>query len=270
MTRKLSVIVAVVALFCMACCGGTHNSSVDSGSAALSAMQNGVESGLDDLIAEAQPHVDKFLSLPLAGEDADQELSALAGLPQIVDALTLDDQAVVKAIQPVKYNSLIGETLNDQAHIAVMRSVSSPLLSNYFVALEGRPSIAVEFPLHTSETAYKGSVSLLIDHLKWFDEIADSVLSGTPYGAELIQLDGVVLWDTDSSLIGKNVFTDPSIQHNSDFVRQVGDIASAEQGAGNFLWAPDATTSAQESCVWSTIKRANAEWRLVVWWNQSN
>ena len=268
MARKLSAIVAVFALLVMIGCGDSHDSSVDSGTAALSAMQNGLESGIDNLIAEAQPRVDKFVSLPLVGADADQELTALASLPHIVDALTLDDQAVVNAIQPAEYGSLIGETLNDQAHIAEMRGLSTPRLSNFFVALDGVPSIALEFPVRTSDAAYKGSVSLLIDHVKWFGEIADSALGGSPYGVDIIQLDGVMLWNADSTLIGKNVFTDPYFQPNTDFIRQAREIVSSEQGSGDYVWSPDSTTSVQESCVWGTIKRANAERRLMIWWDR--
>ncbi len=266
MARTLSVIVAAFLLLTIVGCGGSHET--DSGAAALNAMQNGMEDGIDNLIAEAQPHADKFVSLPLAGADADQELAALADLPQIVDALTLDDQAIVKAIQPAIYDSLLGETLNDQAHIAAVRELSTPLLSNFFLALEGVPSIALEFPVRTSDSVYKGSVSLLIDHVKWFGEIADSVLGDSPYRVDLIQLDGVMLWNADSSLIGKNIFTDPFFQSNTDFVRQTREIVSTEQGSGNYVWSPDSTTSVQQSCLWSTIKRANAEWRLVTWWNQ--
>ena len=268
MVKKASIFVATFALLIVAGCGGSDGSSIKSGSDALTAMKNGVESGIDDLISDAQPHVDNFISLPLSGTDADQELAELADIPQIIDALTLDDKAVVKAIQPAKYNSLIGELLNDQAHIEMMRGLSTPLLSNFFLALDGVPSIAMEFPLHSSGSIYKGSVSLLIDHVNWFGEIANSTLGGTPYGVDLIQLDGVMLWNADSNLIGKNVFTDPSFQHNSDFIRQVHETVGMEQGSGNYTWSPDATTSVKQSCVWSTIKRANAEWRLMVWWAQ--
>jgi hypothetical protein len=269
MIRKASGLLTIFGLLTLVACDGWPDPALTSGRAALSAMQDGVESGLDNLMAEAQPTVDGFVGLPLAGADADQKLTALAKLPHIVDALTLDAQAIVQAIQPAQYDSLLGETLNDQPHIAAMSAMTTPRLSNFFLALEGVPSIAVEFPLHTSDSSYQGSVSLLIDHVAWFAEIADAALGGTPFGADLLQPDGVVLWDQDPSLIGKNVFTDPTFQNNSDFVRQAHDIVGTEQGTGSYVWSPDSATSVPESCVWTTIRRANAEWRLMVWWSQT-
>ena len=264
MIRRALLIVAVLLV---SACGDSHDSTIDDGASALNATKARLEKEIDELIAKASPTAERFTALPLSGTEADRELAKAARLSHVIDVVTLNDQASVQAVQPEEYSEILGTVLADQEHINMLRSLGIPLLSNYFLALEGVPAIALEFPLQ-SESTYKGSVSFLIDHVGWFSDIAQSILRDSGYGMSMQQLDGVVLWDTDATQIGMNVFTDEKFADNGDWVRQVHEIVASEEGTGSYVWASESAEPIQSSCTWSTIRRANAEWRLVIYWEQ--
>ena len=263
-TSSISCLLLLLVCFMLTACSGD---SSDEEEAPLPQLKEALEGELDALIQGTQSDAARIgEDLPFSGPETDEVLTRLADQMDVIDALTLDSNGIVLAVKPDQYQNLVSTALVDAAWIDDVRDRHEPLLSDVFTALEGVQAVALEYPRH-ADGVYSGSVSLLIDHINLFDRAAAPVIAGTKYKMVLLQPDGTVLWDSNTALIGLNVLTAPQFQQIPEWIRQTQDVIAAEEGSAEYSFtAGDDGEEALHRAAWTTIRRAGAEWRLVLFW----
>lgn len=245
----------------LAACSGSSSGEEE---AVLGQLKDTIETELDTLIENSQGPAERIGATSLSGAETDSLLTELAAQQDVIDALSYNEQGVVEAVKPDEYSSLISDQLNDGDWLEMINNRYEPLLTDLFTATGGVQAIALEYPFHTGDT-FTGSVSLLLDSYSLFRRASDAVLTGTKYTMTIQQLDGVVLWDTEQGQVGINILTDPGYQAYPDVIRQVNEVIASEEGSGHYVYG-NSEFQVQQSLIWTTVKRAGAEWRLVVFW----
>ena len=245
-------------------CGGSNSSDDEM----LMRTKDAVDAELEALLAGTQGDADLAAELPLAGPEMDEVLGRLAAQSDVIDVLTFDGEGVVQAVKPDRYRNLIATSIISQEQTDLLRDRYEPLLSNVFTAVEGKQAITLQYPIHQAG-AYAGTLSLLINHQALFDRASQSTLAGSKYKMTLQQLDGVVLWDSDPSQIGRNVLSDPEFENYPDLQRLVREVIASEEGSGHYLFrSSDSAEAVRKDCTWTTVRHAGAEWRLALFWQE--
>lgn len=247
-------------------CGSGHDSDSDE---TLVRVTGAIEASLDELAGSASAGAGDISAVGLDTSATRLVLSELLRRkPEVIEASTVSPAGILVAIEPEKYQSSEGVDISGQAHVTYMREHHQPMLSNLFHTVEGLWAIALPWPLVGQDGTFLGSLSLLIDHVPFFRGLTAPIVDGTPYSVTIQQLDGTILYDADPSQVGKNVFSDPSLQAYPDLSRQVHEVVAAESGSGSYEFrTPDSQQAIIKHCQWTTIRRFAAEWRVAIFWS---
>jgi len=94
--------------------------------------------------------------------------------------------------------------------------------------------------------------------------IAVPLLSGTNYSVTVIQKDGLNLYDTDSSQIGKNLFEDPIYKPYPQLLALGRDVVAERSGMGSYVFLnKEHDGNVTKEICWTTVGLRGNEWRLV-------
>ncbi len=256
----------MVLLAVLSGCGDGNDSASDG---TLMRVTGAIEASLDELAGSTSAAAGDISAVGLDTSATRLVLSELLRRePEVIEASTVSPAGILVAIEPEKYRSSEGTDISGQAHVIYVREHLQPALSNLFYAVEGLWTIALHWPLDVRDGTFLGALSLLIDHVPFFRGLTAPIVDGTPYSVTIQQLDGTILYDADPSQVGKNVFSDPSLQAYPDLSRQVHEVVAAESGSGSYEFrTPDSQQAIIKRCQWTTIRKFAAEWRVAIFWS---
>jgi len=196
----------------------------------------------------------------ITGEGAQGVLKKLAALsPQIVDAVTVDSTGKIVAVEPASYQYVVGADIGGREYIKRLWEAKAPVISSIF-SVEGFPAIDLERPVFNDKRELVGSVSLLLKPEDFFSSFDVPEIGGQKPEIMVTQQDGYILYDTDTSQIGRNVLTDPFYKDFPDLLPLAGRTAGTRWGMGAYS-APDQQV---KMSVWTTVGLHGTEWRVVM------
>jgi hypothetical protein len=98
--------------------------------------------------------------------------------------------------------------------------------------------------------------------------IAKPLVKGKDIEIIAIQLDGLNVYDTDKSQIGKNLFTDPMYQPYADLQALGKQIVAGTTGTGSYSFpATGGGQVVRKQVYWMTVGLHETAWRLVSSWS---
>ncbi len=100
--------------------------------------------------------------------------------------------------------------LNDDGPVRVVMEQGLPVMSPLLMTLEGYEAVAIGHPIFDAEGTLSGAISSLLRP----DQLMESMTAFTEMGinAMVMQADGLVLYDPDTSRVRRDTFTDPICQ----------------------------------------------------------
>jgi hypothetical protein len=221
-------------------------------------IQKAVQSELDNLDSDLSGAASELSGTGLSGPEARQILNGLCSkYPFIIDYATADTAGNMVTVAPEAYSSYEGSYIGTE-------NVKKPELMQMFKAVEGMNAVAVIWPIFSDKGDFMGTLSALFKPETLFAMVAEPTLKGAGIEVDVMQLDGLNIYDSEGADTGKNLFTDPSFQSYKDLVALGAKIVAQESGTGSYTFINHATGKAvKKQAFWVSVGLHDTAWRLV-------
>jgi hypothetical protein len=227
-------------------------------------LQRDVQIQLDQADRDLAAAAGELAQSGLDGDEAHRILNSLATRYHFaIDCCTVDDHGKIVAVEPAAYHEFAGADISGQEHVGRLKETGRPVLSNVFTAVEGFPAVDIQQPVFGQQGELIGAVSMLISPERLFSSFAVPDMQGQQPEMMIMQKDGVILYDTDRSQIGRNTFTDPLYQEYAGLLELAQRVIADQAGVGTYA-IPDQQLQKQvaKRSVWTTVGLHGTEWRL--------
>jgi hypothetical protein len=231
----------------------------------LTASRERVTGEFRRMNASLKRAADKLGATEFTGEPARLVLRELCGaFRYAIDCSAVDASGRMIAVEPAHFRRFEGSDISGQEQVVRVRKSRKPALSNVFRAVEGFDAVDAEYPVAAPDGRYVGSVSMLFSPAGLLESIIRPLTDGTPLKMRAVEKGGRVLYDTDVSLIGMNIFSSRQFRNNASFTDIVRHIMSAPEGSRSY---PSSIRSgkgeAGKKVFWQSVSLYGTEWRLV-------
>ncbi len=228
-------------------------------------IQQTIQSELYNLDFDMLAATAKLRDTGLSGTEARQILNSLSGkYPYLIDCSTVDDAGKMVTIAPDAYRDYEGSDISQQATMVEFNETKRALLSQMFPAVEGMDAVVVIRPVLSQVGSFAGSLSALFKPSALFNMKVEQRLKGTGIALNVMQLDGLTLYDSEYKDTGKNLLTDPEFQPYTELVAMGHRMAAEESGHGTYTFIDHATgKTVKKEAFWVTVGLHGTEWRLV-------
>ena len=170
------------------------------------------------------------------GPDNETEIRKLlqkncnAGRPYAIDCTFIDSKGIMKIIEPVKYRRYEGSDISKQEAVIKMLETKKPRMGNVFLSVEGIKSIDIEYPVFSKGKQFLGSVSMLLRPDELIRSVAAPIEKELGVKCMVMQKDGLILYETDTSQIGLNTFTDPLFKDHAELIALARKMIKEKKG----------------------------------------
>ena len=201
----------------------------------------------------------------LTGEAARASLKGLCGkFAFAIDCSTVNTRGILVTVEPSAFKQVEGSDISAQEHLKLGGDKPSPVMSSAIKMVEGFFAVDVEYPVIGSDGKYIGCVSLIFKPEELLSRIVPPLLSGVPVDIWVMEPEGRILYDTDSSEIGRNLFTSPDYRSYPELLKLGHRIAVNPEGDGSYRYRAHGESSlVTKTAHWESIAFYGASWRVV-------
>ena len=190
----------------------------------------------------------------------------MASRPYAVDSTFIDHKGIMKFIEPEQYRSYEGSDISKQEALIKMLNTKKPRMGNAFVSVEGIKSIDIEYPVFSKGKQFLGSVSILLNHDEMIRSVAADIEKDLGVNCWFMQKDGLILYETDPTQTGLNLFTDPLYKDYPELLALGKRITKEKEGAGFYTFLVKGTKNVvKKRAVWKTVHFLNNDWIIVTY-----
>lgn len=185
--------------------------------------------------------------------------------PSLISASFVDNKGVLLYAEPAEQKKVEGSDISMQEHVKAMLENPSPIFSSVFMAVEGKLAVVISRPLFDYRKRFVGSLNLLVDHEKLIEDFLSK--HKLPDGYELLtmQTDGVIVYSSNKTERGKNIFTDPMFAGNESLQTLGREICANPSGNGSFTHSSNpGAASVNKIAIWENLTLHGKEWRAVL------
>jgi hypothetical protein len=234
--------------------------------ATSSKIQKAVQQELDNMDRDVQAAAAKLSSTGLNGNETRTVLNELSKkYPYIIDICTTDTDGIMLTIAPQAYSKYEGTDISGQDVTREFNNDRKPMLSKVFTSVEGMDAVVLTVPISLQKGDFIGSLSAMFQPEALFKATAESLLEGTGMVLNVIQTDGLNIYDSEYADTGQNLFTDPEFQPYTELVELGHKIAAQESGTGSYTFVSHAANQVvKKQAYWATAGLHGTEWRLIV------
>ena len=241
--------------------------AADNLSKATSKIESGISNilnGIEETIYHAAKETGK-LGLQRESEIRKLLQSCNTGRrPYVVDSTFIDSKGIMRFIEPEQYRKYEGSDISKQEAIINMLKIKKPRMGNAFVSVEGIKSIDIEYPVFSKRKQFLGSVSMLIKHDELIRSVAEKIEKELGVNCMVMQKDGLILYKTDQTQIGRNTFTDPLYKDFPELIALGKRMIKEKEGKGFYTFGTPGTKNVvKKLAVWKTIHFFNNDWIIV-------
>ena len=264
-TRRfsLAVVFALSLVLTLAGCTGSINQEEQLKAITLQ-IQNAVQLELDSLDGDLSAAASQLSSTGLSGPEARQILNGLCSkYPFMIDCLTADAAGKMVTVAPDEYSTYEGSDISTQDVTVKFNETKKPLLSQMFPAVEGMDAVVLIWPILSEKGEFMGTLSALFKPETLFAETVEPMIKGTGIALNVIQLDGLSIYDSEYVDTGKNILKDPAFQPYTDLVELGTKMVAQESGSGGYTFINHATgKTAKKQAFWVSVGLHYTVWRV--------
>lgn len=226
--------------------------------AAVEKIRVATQAELDKLDADVADAALKLRSTGLSGDGARQILNGLCTkYPYLVDCSTVDTTGKVLTMAPDAYRRYEGSNIETQ-------DVRSPVLSPYLKAVEGVMAVSLMRPVLNADGKQIGIVDALFTPEALLTDTVTPVLKGTDLATNVLQTDGMTIYDLPKNDTGKNLLTDAEYKPYTDLLALGARFAAEESGSGTYTYPSHETAApTKKLAAWGSVKLHGTAWRIV-------
>jgi len=280
-----SVMVAAILLFCSIVApgqdtGNRNLSATDSEtdkSSILLHFQADVQDSLTDLDSDVANAAQNLSTTGLEGDAAREVLRKLLDTnSNLVEASTFSKEGKIIVAECRECEGSEGADISGQEVVANFLKTKTPTFSKQLLLAEGYNGTVLEYPVISQQGEFLGGTSAIIEPDKLLDSLASPLLhfndstqsNTTDYTFWVMDLDGLLLYDEDSSQIGRNLLEDPFYESFPSLLELVEQrIMPERSGHGSYSFFQETGGNKAEvtkECYWTTAVLHGTEWRLVI------
>jgi hypothetical protein len=265
MLKKLFLITLALSLILIATYGCTASSAQELKlKAATLQIKQAVQVELDILDLNLSTAATELSRTGLSGTGARNVLTELtARYPFIIDTCTTDPAGKMVTVAPDAYSKYEGTDISTQSVTIEFNKTKKPMLSQMFPAVEGMNAVVLMWPIVSQNGDFIGSVSTLFQPETLFAPPYE-LLKGTGISIDVMQLDGLNLYDSQGNDTGLNLFTDPAFQQYTDLIALGHRMVAEESGTGSYtIVSHDTGQTVKKLVYWETVKLHDTAWRVM-------
>jgi polar amino acid transport system substrate-binding protein len=240
-------------------------------------FQADVQGSLDDLDLDVADTSQNLSTTGLEGTAAREVLIKLLETnSNLVETSIVGKEGSIIIAEGKGSESAEGADISRQEHIASLLQTKTPVFSKQFLLVQGYSGTALAYPIFSPQGEFLGGITEIIEPDKLLNELVAPLLDGdmhnrsgiADYTFWVMDRDGLLLYDEDTSQMGKNLFEDPLYKPFPDLLELVEHRIVAERsGHGNYSYFEvigDNKTVVNKECYWTTAGLHGEEWRLVI------
>ena len=213
---------------------------------------------LDKLDADVADAALKLTGTGLSGDGARQILNSLCTkYSYLVDCGAVDTTGKVVTMAPDTYRHYEGSNIETQ-------DVKIPVLSPYLKAVEGVMAVSLMRPVLDGEGKQIGIIDALFTPEALMTGIVSPVIEGTDLAMNVLQTDGMTIFDLPENDKGKNLLTDAEYKPYTELVALGSRFAAEESGSGTYTYPSHETAEpTKKLAVWGSVKLHGTAWRMI-------
>jgi hypothetical protein len=240
--------------------------SRDEAGSVLQAVRKDIQTEMNGLDRDLEAAAQKLSGLDPKSVQARQILAGLVpDRPYVVDAGAVNRNGVIVSLEPAAYHEFEGADISQQEQVVRLFRSLKPVLSQNFRAVEGFEAADLEHPVFSSDKEITGSVSILFKPEVLIGNIVAPRIRGTAFSIMLMQPDGRIIYETDSSQIGRNTFMDPLFQSFPQLLSLGREVSAGLSGSGHYQFLDaNSKQTVNKEALWDTFSLHGAEWRIVL------
>lgn len=187
--------------------------------------------------------------------------------PYVIDTAFIDSKGVMKIIEPEQYKKYEGFDISKQEAVIQMLKVRKPRMGNVFDSVEGIKSIDIEYPIFSgNKKEVLGSVSVLIKQAELVRIVAAPIEKKLGVNCWVMQKDSVIVYETDPTQLGLNIFRDPLYQKYPELISLTKKMVKEKTGNGFYTFLIHGSDKVvKKEAAWKTINFFNNQWIVVAY-----
>jgi hypothetical protein len=227
-------------------------------------IQTAVQTELNKLDSDLSVVASKLSTIGLSGSEVRQNLNDLCSKYSfIIDSCTADANGKMVVVAPDSYSRYEGTDISLTDASIKFNETKAPMLSQVFLAVEGIDAVAIIWPILNKNNDFIGSISVLFTPETFFTLVTTPILKGTAIELNVMQIDGLNIYDSKGTDTGKNLLTDPTYQPYKELVELGSRIVAQESGSGDYTFINHATgKTVKKQAFWVSVMLHDTAWRL--------
>jgi len=200
----------------------------------------------------------------ISGPVTDAELGRIAAAhPAVLDVITYDQDAVVRAAEPEDAKELVGQELEVRA---ILQAVADkPLMSDLFPLARGGYGVVIVHPVFSADGTFTGVVSTAFSPYELVAPIVLNVSRGTPCTFMVVQTGGRVLYDPDPEEVGRETFDETMYAEFPEIIAFARHYSGNRTGYGTYSFHSTGFGEiVRKEAFWTTVGVHGTEWRVMV------
>ncbi|KAF0154629.1 MAG: methyl-accepting chemotaxis protein [Syntrophaceae bacterium] len=190
----------------------------------------------------------------------------IAGKPYAINSTFIDSKGMMKFIEPEQYRSYEGSDISGQKAIIKMLKTKKPRMGNVFVSVEGIKCIDIEYPVFSKGKQFLGSVSMIVKHIEMIRTVVEPIEKDLGVKSWVMQKDGLILYETDPTQTGLNLFTDPLYKDYPELIALGKRTIKEKEGVGFYTFLIHGTKNVvKKRAAWKTVHFLSNDWIIVTY-----
>jgi len=228
-------------------------------------LQADLQGKLNDLDEEVADSSYQLIAAGIKGEKAREILQNLTNSgSSFIEATTGSIEGKIDIAEPAAYRNFEGADISKSESTVRLMQTKSPDFSEVLRLVEGYNASIISYPVFSASGQLIGAVGAIMRPDEVIASIAVPLLNGTNYSVTVIQKDGLNLYDTDSSQIGRNLFEDPIYKPYPQLLALGRDVVAERSGMGSYVFLnKEHDENVTKEICWTTVGLHGNEWRLV-------
>ena len=190
--------------------------------------------------------------------------SFLKNFPLVVEISYVDDKGILAYVEPEEFRHIEGSDISNQEHITQAFQTKDKSLSKIFMLLEGYYGVIMCNPILLNNTVY-GITSVVFKPEDNIKHLTDPIISGKVDDFFVMEENGAMIYDTDVSQIGRNVFTDELYQGFPEMIATAHTVVSNNEGKTYYsFWDKTKQKTVKKAVWWKTSDYYGNKWKFCI------